>query len=261
MTEMPVVIMVGMRPGPATGLATRTAQADLLFAISAGHGEFARAVLAPADAQQAFTAGQRAFAIAERHRTPVIVLFDQFVADASWTVQEPGDGAAGTAEPAGPRPGTAGRLVYLDSDEHTAEGHITESARVRVEQSDRRLGKMKSIAQELLPPECSHADAATLVFCFGSTRGVVAEAVSRLRARARSVGMVHLCDVWPFPTETVRGLAGGKRLLTVENNYTGQLARLIRQETLLEVAASVRRFDGRQFRVAEVEAGIEERLG
>ncbi|MBM3315551.1 hypothetical protein FJY71_06910 [candidate division WOR-3 bacterium] len=281
MTETPAVIMVGMRPGPATGLATRTAQADLLFAITAGHGEFPRAVLAPADAGQAFEATQRGLGIAERYQTPAIVLFDQLMADASWTVpalpivdSRRGMEAGAAAEPysyrryavaksgVSPRlrPGTAGQLVCVDSDEHGEEGHITESAQVRIEQADKRMRKMEDIAGEMAAPECTDPDADALVLCFGSTRGAVAEAVGRLRARGRSVGMVHICDVWPFPTAAVRGLGTGRRLLTVENNYTGQLARLIRQETLLEVSASVLRFDGRPFRVAEVEAGIEERL-
>ncbi len=316
MTETPLVFCVGMRPGPATGMATRTAQADVLFAIYAGHGEFPRAVLTPADAGQAFQAAQDAFRIAEKFQTPVIILFDQFMADALWTVernelrvdnrqgrqerQVPGaertDGQENRQErqerqvPEGakaytyrryemnqsgvsPRllPGTPQQLVYADSDEHTEAGHITESAAMRVQMVDKRNAKTAGIRQELTEPKVevkvevepeAEAEDETLVFCFGSSRGVVAEAVARLRRKGRKVAMVHLGHVWPFPAEAVAALAAkSQKVVTVEQNFSGQLAQLLLQECGLRVAGTVRRYDGRQFAVAEVEAGLEELVG
>ena len=284
MTETGVVVCLGMRPGPATGLATRTAQADLLFAVHAGHGEFPRAVLAPGDASQAFDAVRRACGLAERFQTPVIVLFDQFLADGLWTMAEPDAGPAavpGRDEPAGapeeyaryrvtgsgisPRvlPGDAGRLVYADSDEHTEQGHITESAETRVRMVDKRNRKLAGIAAELEPPEVyPPGGAETTVCCFGSTRGVVREAVDRLREEGRDVAMVHFRDVWPFPAETVRGLLDrSRRVLTVENNSTGQLAMLLAQEARIRADGTVARFDGRAFEPGEVARGIEEQAG
>ncbi len=70
MTEVPVVIVLAQRPGPATGLPTRTAQGDLLFAVHAGHGEFPKAVLAPADPKDAFHKMVRAFNLADRFQIP-----------------------------------------------------------------------------------------------------------------------------------------------------------------------------------------------
>lgn len=286
MTETPVVIMVGMRPGPATGMATRTAQADLLFAISAGHGEFPRAVLAPADAEQAFHAAVRAFRIAEEFQTPVILLFDQFMADAGWTVDKgrvltpalstSGEGSRRpgkewaeepyrryevTESGVSPRivPGTKGRLVYVDSDEHNEEGHITESAEVRVRMVEKRARKAAGIATMLEPPEVWPSPAReTMVCCFGSTRGAVLEAAGRLQGKGLDIGVLHICDIWPFPIESVlAALEGSQRVLTVENNHSGQLARLLQQETGITTAGTVRRYDGRQFAVAEVAEGIE----
>jgi len=288
MTETPVVFCVGMRPGPATGLATRTQQGDLLSAIYAGHGEFPRAVLTPADAGQAFRAAQDAFRIAERYQTPVIILFDQFMADALWTVERSelkADNRQGRQErqatkgvrPYGYRryevgeggvspmvlPGTTEQLVYVDSDEHNEEGHITESATMRLLMVNKRNAKTAAIRQELAAPKVEfEAETETLVFCFGSSRGVVAEAVARLRAKGRKIAMVHLDYVWPFPAEAVsRFAASGKMVVTVEQNYSGQLAQLLLQECGLRAAGSVRRYDGRQFTVAEVEAGLEELIG
>jgi len=288
MTEVPLVLCVGMRPGPATGMATRTAQADVLFSIYAGHGEFPRVVLTPADAGQAFHAAQEAFRIADKYQMPVIILFDQFMADALWTVERDllkVDNRQGRQVPENLKPysyrryevtesgvspmlvpGTPEQLVYADSDEHTEEGHITESAAMRVLMVNKRNSKLDGIGQEL-EAEAEvrvedKAEAGTLAVCFGSARGVVAEAVTRLQAKGLKVAVVHLKHVWPFPSEAVAGIIGkGRKVLTVEQNYTGQLAQLLSQECGVRVAGTVRRFDGRQFTVAEVEAGLEQLLG
>jgi 2-oxoglutarate ferredoxin oxidoreductase subunit alpha len=286
MTETPLVLCVGMRPGPATGLATRTEQADLLFSIYAGHGEFPRAVLTPADAGQAFLAAQDAFRIADKYQTPAIILFDQFMADALWTVERnvlKVDNRQGRQERQVPEglapysyrryemsesgvspmllPGAPQQLVYADSDEHTEEGHITESAAMRLLMVNKRNAKLAGIRQELGAPKVEvevEVEAKTLVFCFGSSRGVVSEALVRLRARGHSVAMVHLDHVWPFPAGAVAGLvAKDKKVVTVEQNFSGQLAQLLSQECGVRAAGTVRRYDGRQFTVAEVEAGLE----
>jgi 2-oxoglutarate ferredoxin oxidoreductase subunit alpha len=290
MTETPLVLCVGMRPGPATGLATRTEQADLLFSIYAGHGEFPRAVLTPADAGQAFSAAQDAFAIAEKYQTPVIILFDQFMADALWTVERSGLKSlvhSPESKVVGPDdlkpyayrryevtesgvspmvlPGTSQQLVYVDSDEHTEEGHIAESAAMRLLLVNKRNAKLAGIWQELETRKVeveAEVQAETLVFCFGSSRGVVSEALERLRAKGLDAAMVHLSHVWPFPVDAVAGLIGkNKRALTVEQNFSGQLAQLLLQECGVRAAGTVRRYDGRQFTVAEVEAGLEELIG
>ena len=88
MTETPVVIVLAQRPGPATGLPTRTAQGDLLFAINAGHGEFPRLVMAPADAEEAFQKTVKAFNLAEKYQIPVILLTDQFLADSQFSYEK-----------------------------------------------------------------------------------------------------------------------------------------------------------------------------
>jgi 2-oxoglutarate/2-oxoacid ferredoxin oxidoreductase subunit alpha len=290
MTETPLVLCVGMRPGPATGLATRTEQADLLFSIYAGHGEFPRAVLTPADAGQAFHAAQDAFLIAEKYQTPVIILFDQFMADALWTVErsslkspvhspESKVASPDDLKPYSYRryevtdsgvspmllPGTPEQLVYADSDEHTEEGHIAESAAMRLLMVNKRNAKLAGIKKELEAPEVeveAEIEAKTLVFCFGSSRGVVFEACTRLRVMGHRVAMVHLDHVWPFPAEAVARIVGkDRKVVTVEQNFSGQLAQLLLQECSVRAAGTVRRYDGRQFTVAEVEAGLEELIG
>jgi 2-oxoglutarate ferredoxin oxidoreductase subunit alpha len=284
MTETPLVICLGMRPGPATGLATRTAQADLLFALHAGHGEFPRIVLCPADAASAFKATARAVRLAEDYQTQVIVLFDQYLADASWTVESldaveaPGHAGSVPARPDAPvysyrryeltdhgispriLPGTPDQVIYADSDEHTPEGHITESATTRTLMVNRRNRKLAGIRPDP-PARIGPQDAQALVFCFGSTRHIVAEALERLNDRGYRLAMAHLSWVAPFPTDEVRELAAdARRVFTVEGSFSAQLAQLLAQESRLRITGSVRKYDGRQFSVAEVESGLKNLL-
>ncbi len=147
MTETPLVIILGQRPGPATGLPTRTAQGDLLFAIHAGHGEFPKLVLAPADPKDAFHKTVFAFNMADKYQMPVILLTDQHLAESAFSLAG-FDVAASTPEihladgremeayhryritesGISPRlyPGQSLHLVGADSDEHNEDGHITE---------------------------------------------------------------------------------------------------------------------------------------
>ncbi|MFQ6097119.1 MAG: 2-oxoacid:acceptor oxidoreductase family protein, partial [Armatimonadota bacterium] len=152
-TETPLVVVVGQRVGPATGMATRTEQADLEFVLHAGHGEFPRALFAPGTVEQCFHLTRKAFELAERYQSPIFVLTDHFLADSYRTV-EPFDVSGlpavrvGADPPASsthykryavtdsgvsPRllPGMTQHLVVADSHEHTEDGHITENLAIR----------------------------------------------------------------------------------------------------------------------------------
>ncbi len=286
-TETGVVVFSGMRPGPATGLATRTSQADLLSAIYAGHGEFPRAVMCPGNGKQAFEHAHRAVATAARFQIPVVVLFDQYLGDAHWTVSgvEPKlvrpvrqDEVAGwpgiepysyqrytlteTGVSARVLPGTRNQLVYADSDEHTETGHITESAETRVRMVDKRARKLQGLAAEIPPPvPYPKPEADVAAVCFGSAMGAVEEAVERLRAKGLAVSGLHLDLLWPFPGPALRdALARCRRIVTVEGNSTGQLGQLLAQETGSRAAGTIRRYDGRPLSVADVEQGLLEFL-
>ncbi len=160
MVETPLVLHVAQRPGPATGLPTRTAQEDLELVLHAGHGEFPRIILAPGTLQEAFALTARAFMLAEKHQVPVFILTDQYLMDSFYNV--PGlslEGISterfiseaehgyeryaleeGTPSPMAV-PGSGGGLVCLDSDEHDRAGHITEDLALRVKMVDREAGK------------------------------------------------------------------------------------------------------------------------
>jgi 2-oxoglutarate ferredoxin oxidoreductase subunit alpha len=267
MTETPVVIVVAQRPAPATGLPTRTEQADLEFVLHAGHGEFPRAIFAPGTVEECFHLTRRAFDLAERFQSPIFVLTDQFLADSTRAVEPfavenlpsvkvghdgpvapPYVRHAITPDGVSPRllPGRSEHLVVTDSDEHTEDGHLTEDLAVRVQMVDKRLRKGEGIRAEVVPPELrGDADPELLLVCWGSTKGAVLEAAGNLRADGLRVAVLHFSQVWPLvPEHFLPTLQAAKEVVCVEGNATGQLARLIRRETGFQIARHVRRYDG-----------------
>jgi len=245
MTETPIVIVLAQRPGPATGLPTRTAQEDLLFAINAGHGEFPKAVFAPAAPLDAFATTIRAFGIADRYQCPVILLTDQYLADTHFSYDDfplpeipPIERFADprripdykryalTEDGISPRlyPGQSGHPVNVDSDEHDETGHITEDLRtVRPAMVEKRLNKSAELRGEIAPPEGYRLEGAeTVLIGWGSTRGAIRAAVDRLRGSGKAVSALHFTELWPLPGFT---FPSGPKYITVEGNATGQLAR------------------------------------
>ena len=264
MIEVPVVIVVGQRPGPATGLPTRTSQADLLFVVHAGHGEFPRLVLAASDPQDAFRKMVRAFNLADKFQIPVILLTDQFLADSGFSFEEfQFDDIKPESFLADPEsiedykryrlndsgissrlyPGQSEHLVGVDSDEHDEKGHITEDLlNVALPMAQKRLAKMKGIRRDILPPdEVSLEKAATVLVGWGSTREAMLEALHLLKADGIHAGVIHFGEIWPLPEYS---FPSGTKFWSVENNATGQLARLLRSEYKVEFEGSIYRYDG-----------------
>lgn len=275
-TETPLVIAVAQRPGPATGLPTRTEQSDLSFVIHAGHGEFPRLVIALKNPEDAFYQTVRAFNLAEKYQIPVFLLTDQYLADYTQTVK-PFDFASLhierhlvaeeptreylryelTTSGLSPRlvPGKfAGQLVYLDSDEHDEAGRITESAAVRKAMVEKRQRKVSSLSAELLEPEHIGCDEPKILcLCWGSTYGPVKEAVTELCRQGHSIGALAFGDIFPLPTTLLRRYAGyANTIVNLEQNATGQLASLIRQQTGLTCHHSLLKYDGRPWSKDEI---------
>jgi 2-oxoglutarate ferredoxin oxidoreductase subunit alpha len=278
MTETPVVIVLGQRPGPATGLPTRTEQGDLDFALYAAHGEFPRAILAPGSVEQCFHLTRRAFDLAERYQSPVFVMTDQYLAD-SYRAVEPFDienlpavrpwetaaevaaAAAASGRPylrhaitddgVSPRllPGLTERLVVTDSDEHTEDGHLTEDLGVRKLMVEKRLRKLEGLRREALPPDyVGPEDAEVLLVCWGSTLGPAVEAAATLTASGTPAAVLHFSQVWPLAPEGLMGrLAAAARVVCIEGNATGQFARLLYGETGFLVEDRIARYDGLPF--------------
>ena len=287
MMETPVVVALAMRPGPATGMPTRTGQEDLAFALSAGHGEFPRLVLSPGSVEEAYALAHHAMEMSEAYQVPCILLTDQYLAD-TVVDADPGDFPAlpvnrrivhGNGVPRDSKgrylrhaftgdgvspmavPGEPGVAVVADSDEHTEDGHLTEDHAVRIAMVEKRMRKGESLAMETLPPLLAGPpDAKVLLIGFGSTKGVISEAREILSAGGVSAAALHLRQVDPFPARAVSEILDRyQTTLTVENNRTGQLARLIRAETGREVSGTIARFDGLPFTPEEVAERVKER--
>jgi len=281
-TETPLVVVEGQRPGPAVGLPTRTEQGDLQFVLHAHHGEFPRAVLAPATVEDAFWITVKAFNLAEKYQLPVIILTDQHLASSYTTVDRIDLSkvtidrgllfSGGEAEQLeykrhritetgiSPRafPGQSKALVMTDADEHDEAGHLIEDAGMRTAQVQKRLRKLFSLKKEIDPPKLyGPKKAETTLIGWGSTFGAIHEAVDILRKEGASVNMLHLNELWPFQAEAVADVIGrSHHSYVIENNATGQLAKLIRAETGKEVSGRILKYDGRPFSPAYIAEAV-----
>ena len=284
--EIPLVAVDVQRPGPATGFPTRTEQGDLKFVISASQGEFPRMVIALRDHADCFYQTARSLALAQKYQLPVILLSDQYLADSTTTIpildackivrfNEP---EAATLTPDQPYhryaltedgisplriPGKSEALVRVDSDEHDQWGQITESATVRNQMVEKRMRKLEGLKNELLEPEFwgSH-QCQSLLVGFGSTSGAIKEAVDILNQEEKNYGALLFGDIYPLPTERLQHFAAQvMEIINVEQNATGQLAALIREETLINCEHSILKYDGRQLSVDDILSGLKNLKG
>ncbi|MHC4476967.1 MAG: 2-oxoacid:acceptor oxidoreductase subunit alpha [Planctomycetota bacterium] len=279
MLELPIVIHLAQRPGPATGLPTRSEQGDLELALYAGHGEFPRIILAPGRIEEAFYLTQKAFNLADRYQVPVFVLTDQYLMDAYYNM-EPFDLSKTsikthivqtrkdykryelTETGISPRgvPGFGDGLVAVDSDEHDTEGHITEDLDLRVKMVDKRLRKLEQLKSEIVPPELvGPDDYKMLIVCWGSTFNMVNEAVCRLGRN--DVAFLHYKQVYPLHEETADLLNKARMTVLIEGNATSQFGKLIRLNTGIEVDHKILKYSGLNFTVEEIVEELRAILG
>ncbi|WOO36297.1 2-oxoacid:acceptor oxidoreductase subunit alpha [Anaerocolumna sp. AGMB13020] len=275
--EIPLVVIDVQRPGPATGLPTRTEQSDLKFVISAAQGEFPRMVIALRNHEDSFYQTIRALNLAEKYQIPIILLSDQYLGDTTAcvkpynlediTLTEPAKEAEGeylryriTENGISPRliPGLTEHLVTADSDEHDERGWITESAEVRNNMMDKRMRKLEGLTLELQEPEfIGEEDCKVLLLGWGSTYGPISEAVSRLNKSGKgSYGALVYGDIYPLPKQNLEKYSKGRTLINVEQNATGQLASLIREQTGISCDRSILKYDGRQISGEEIESQV-----
>lgn len=277
--EIPLVVVDSQRPGPATGLPTRTEQSDLSFILTASHGEFPRIVIAPRNAEDAFYKTTKALNIADKYQTVVLLLTDQYLADSTLTVPKYdlnkvtidryiSDGKylsedeeykrfKVTESGISPRliPGNLkNQVVIADSDEHTEEGHITESSKVRIEQMDKRFRKISLIENDLEEPEyIGNNDLDILLIGWGSTYGAIKDAVNILNKSGIKVGALSFGDIYPLPKENLnKYYKKAKKIINVEQNFTGQFGKLVTQETGILMSHSILKYDGRQITGNEI---------
>jgi 2-oxoglutarate ferredoxin oxidoreductase subunit alpha len=289
-TEVPVVVYNAQRPGPATGLPTRTEQADMLFMMHASQGEFPRFVIAPGTLEESFRVGWQAFNLADRYQTPALVLSDHTLAAAYRTIEgdaldfdaveidrgalltredldaleEPYKRYKVTESGVSPRatPSHPNAVWVSTANEHDEFGAVSEDAQNRVDQAKKRWRKITGMAQEVEGPSPYGPEGAEVTFvAWGSTYGALREAVDWLNEeRAGRANMLHFTALHPFPPTGEVALRQAERLIAVEGNVTGQLEMLIRARTGLSMDGSIRKYDGRAFSPEYIVAHLDEEV-
>ncbi|KKT77820.1 MAG: Pyruvate flavodoxin/ferredoxin oxidoreductase domain protein [Microgenomates group bacterium GW2011_GWB1_44_8] len=263
-TETPLVIVEGMRGGPSTGMPTWNEQADLRFILHAGQGDFPRIVLAAGDPEEAFHLTLKAFNLADKYQTPVILILDKNICedDQSYGAFEfsryqvnrgllttnkeddysrykpSGDGISARTIPG------CGNYFIANSVEHNAVGYSSEEANNRCEQMNKRMKKLQTYSEEDLPPPILYGpeEAEVTIVSWGSNKGAILEALNC----CLKVNFLHLTRINPFPAKEVSDiLKKSKHILNIECNYTAQMAGLIREQTGIEINDRLLCYDGR----------------
>lgn len=284
MIEAPAVIVLAQRPGPATGLPTRTAQGDLHLALHAGHGFFPRVILAPQSVPDGFELTARAFDIAEKYQVPVLILTDQLLQDSQATV-EPFDVSglptgrhllstdeiatvehyrryAQTDSGISPlaAPGISTHTVVVDSDEHDEDGHLIEAAEISGRMAGKRVRKAATLQNATLlpPPEIAgDPDGRPLVVSWGSSY----ETIKEVPGRGKEFAHLHLRQLWPLDSKALANLfKRASAVIVVESSVGAELAALLRRVALHPVDHTITRNDGRPMNIEELARKIGEVL-
>ena len=279
--EVPVVITYYQRGAPATGLPTRFGQSDLRLAVHAGHGDFPRIVISSGDIKECFYDAALAFNYAERYQLPIIHLIDKALANSSQTysVFDVGQfrverGAIlGESELQGqeyrrfrftetgisPRVflGTKNGVHWYTGDEHNEVGHISEEPVNRTMMVEKRMKKLETAEREIPVEEklsfFGDKSSKNLVISWGSPKGAVLEAMSKLTQEGMSLGFLQVRMLHPLPKEYLtNALRRAEKIITVENNYSGQLAEIVREKTGILANFRVLKYNGRPMTTTEV---------
>jgi 2-oxoglutarate/2-oxoacid ferredoxin oxidoreductase subunit alpha len=288
MNEVPLVVSLYQRAGPATGLPTRHEQGDLLFAVNAGHGEFPKIVFASGDIEESFYDTIKVFNFAEKYQMPVIHMLDKAIANSIMTCKmfdqykvkiDRGQllenvaasterGIAGhylrfklSENPISPRLslGTENGIFWNTGDEHTEEGHITEDPEMRIKMMNKRMGKL-----ELALNEIDNEDKAVAygeydpllgltIIGWGSTKGAILDAMDRFTDEGKKIKFIQVRLLHPFPTAVVEKLLDNTKVLVdIEMNYSSQLGSLIKQSLRREINYSIVKYNGRPMSSSEI---------
>lgn len=291
MDEVPLVVTLYQRGSPSTGLPTRSEQGDLRFALYAGHGEAPRLVIASGDLEEAFYDTIRAFNWAEKYQMPVIHLLDKAIASSSQTypvfdtrslkiergqllsesdvarLSENGSFKTFQYSETGISPrvalGTRGGINWRTSDEHDEWGHITEDPVTRIKMMDKRMIKLEILSREIPAEEklnvLGDPKAKTVILSWGSTKGAILEAMELLKAEGISIKFIQARLLWPLPAEEMaKHLRSAKKIIAIENNYSGQLADLVRQYTGVDVHHRIVKYNGRPMSVDEIHEAVQQ---
>jgi 2-oxoglutarate/2-oxoacid ferredoxin oxidoreductase subunit alpha len=286
-TETPLVVVDVQRCGPSTGMPTRMEQADLNLLVYGAHGEIPRIVIAPSDIEECFYQTIRAFNLAEKYQCPVIIATDQYLSqsqrttwpfdlskvtiDRGWLLSDEDlknlDGQFKryliTDRGISPRtmPSQEAGIFKTTGVEHVESGNATENPDARTRMMRKRFAKLDTFRKEDMQPPRLYGNPGsdiTLVG-WGSTKGVILEAMERLKQEdGHDLKLMQILDLWPFPDHALAEiLRTSRQVIVVENNFTGQLANLIRQQTGIECSKVVK-YNGAPFAPKELYQRLKE---
>ena len=283
--EVPLVITLYQRGGPATGQPTRHSQQDLRFAMHAAHGEFARIILASGDIRECFFDAAEVFNLAEKYQMPVIHLLDKGMANCSQTypvfdytsVKIDRGEIVGEKELEGkeykrfrftetgvsPRAflGTKNAVQWCTGDEHNESGNINEEPIIRRQMMEKRIGKLdlvdKEVPLEMKVNFFGDKDSENIVVSWGSPKGAIIEALNQLKDEGLSLGFIQVRMIHPLPSAYLKQmLQGKKRIIDIEDNITAQLGGIITQYTSIKPNFYVLKYTSRPMMTTEVYQAI-----
>lgn len=267
MTETPFLGYLGSRSGPSTGVPTYTEQADLLFALHQGHGEFPRIVASPGSIEEAFYLTAEMLSLVWRFQTPGILLAEKHLAESSMTVNLNPEKTK-WVEPLMHKSGEYNR--YLDSDdgispllfppskewinwnsyEHDEMGVTTEEAEWVARMHNKRRKKLDTLKQHMKEFHTIniYGSKGPLIFTYGSTTMSLLEALRAGQVEATVIQPIYLKPLPKWELEKYKG----RKAIVVEQNSTGQFASLLKEKIGIKAKAIIKKYDGRPFNPNEL---------
>ena len=284
MNEVPIVITLYQRGGPSTGLPTRHEQGDLKFALNAGHGEFPKIVIASGDIEECFYDSIQAFNYAEKFQLPVIHIVDKALASTTLTtpifntqnieidrgklitpetseqITDKYSRFKFTSDGISPRTilGTPNGLFWLTGDEHDENGNITEDPITRMRIMEKRMKKLELANKQIIVKDkvsiYGPKDANITIVSWGSTKGVILDVIDKLNSYDnKKVNFIQIKLLSPFPEQIVQDLlSNSSKKISVEMNYTSQLASVVKEHTGITMDHFITKYNGRPMKFDEL---------
>ena len=290
MMEIPVVYVDVQRAGPSTGVPTKTEQGDLWQVLGASQGDYERLIVAPLDALDAFNTMPELFNLTDKIQCPGIVISDLLISEGRYSV----DPDAIDMHPAidrgqliteqvssngykryeitdtgiSPRaiPGLEGHVHIVATDEHDEDSTLISdeftNPHKRRAMVEKRSRKMQGMLQLIAPPELEGPeDAEVTLVGWGSTQGGIQEARKQLEERGVTANQLAIKWIVPFHADHIsRILTSAKKVIIVENSFSGQFARYLRSETGFAAHGHIRKYDGEPFMPHHIADGVMEQV-
>lgn len=248
--EIPLVVYLAQRPGPGTGVATYTAQGDLNIALSSGHGEFPKLVVAPGEPTEAEELASQAFYFSQKYKIPTIILGDKHLGESFYAMEK---------IPEIKKSEKSTSLKKYSGNEIDERGVTSSKAEVVKKNFEGRLKKFKGIEKEAENFEGikihGNKKSKNIVVGWGSTKGAILDAVKNLDCK-----FIQVLYLEPFPKKIKEELEMAEKIILVENNSTGQLGELISKKTGIFIEDKILKYDGRAFFCDELREEIRRRL-